>query len=216
MASGGVRGPSTIVSTEEIVPAGCSFVQTSSADVVFVGVNGRCDEGVKKAAAALLATPPTMRDSSDDRSLFPLEDEEVASYFEEEEERGGKADGAEGDKMLVVVEPTVASSTSISSEKDGDAEQEQQQPEHQEQPPSSCLPRAKLFKLTRAPWVAGYEHERLTLERLESYLRQHGGRSMAYGHLHKAQRHFEVCVLMKRWTQAAAVYPVRLWFRREE
>ena len=57
----------------------------------------------------------------------------------------------------------------------------------------SCLPFSpwrRMLRSRRRP--PAYVHTQLPLGRLEPYLREHGFGSMAYGHLHKAQRHFEV------------------------
>lgn len=43
---------------------------------------------------------------------------------------------------------------------------------------------------------SSYQHVKLDLERIRPYLEEHGTHSMAYGHLHKAQYHFEVCVCL--------------------
>lgn len=68
--------------------------------------------------------------------------------------------------------------------------QQQQAADGGSVPTASCFPAAKLLLLK--PRRPAYAHVQLPLERLEPYLREYGTRSMAYGHLHKAQRHFEV------------------------
>ena len=138
---------------------------------------------------------------------------------EEEEGEKGKSEGVEGLGIKDALGrgasvETAALSGFGSEDEDGAEEEEDDEDEDEEEQRQrqrrwmgpkaaaapggvgSCLPPLKLLlrrpaRALQAP-AANYVHRQLSPEELKPYLLQHGARSMAYGHLHRAQKHFEV------------------------